>query len=66
VIGVGKNEPPAYAQGMPVLTHITRDTPLLGKTAVRMIIERIKNPNMKRRDALISERIDLGESTGRN
>ena len=49
---------------VPRLTTVSKDPVHLGKEAVRMLINRIQNPNLPRQNTYISARLIFRESTG--
>jgi len=64
VVGFSGANPPLTI-GMPELTMVEFDTAELGRTAVRCLLERLKNPDLSARNLLLPGTLKLGQSTGR-
>lgn len=50
---------------MPKLTQVISDPSELGATAVNQLLERIKKPNLPRRNTLIPVHLEINQTTGR-
>jgi LacI family transcriptional regulator len=50
-------------KGMPRMTRVVHQLEKLGKLAVEHILERIKNPNLRRRTSLLPGQIEVNETT---
>jgi LacI family transcriptional regulator len=51
-------------KGMPIMTRVVHELEKLGKLSVEHILERIKNPNLRRRTSLLPGKIEVNETTG--
>lgn len=65
VISLGGDEIPWLQKGMPQITRILHEREKLGKLAVEHLLERIKNPNLRRRVSLLPGRIIVNETTAK-
>jgi DNA-binding LacI/PurR family transcriptional regulator len=63
LISLGGDEIPWLQKGMPMMTRVLHEPEKLGKLAVEHLLERIKNPSLRRRVSLLPGRIIVNETT---
>jgi DNA-binding LacI/PurR family transcriptional regulator len=65
LISLGGDPIPWLQKGMPTMTRVHHELAKLGKLAVEHILERINNPNLRRRVSLLPGWIEVNETTAK-